>query len=229
MLNSPSDGRERAVSTALMLQYYGVYAPPPLEAVVSPNGDGVAETQKLSYKVVRPSTVTATLTAPDGTVAWQEAGEREPGHVRRRVSAARRRLHRKGSRFRRRPSPLRRPRAAGRSPCPRPTTRVSRRRRRGDSPSTRRSRSLRVAPARGRRPEGRREGRNPLVAGPRGAREGDGRDAGGHRRAHRVERPAPAGRADGGLGRPRRQSQAGRRRTLRRPRRRRRTSSASSR
>ena len=43
VLNSPSDGRERAVSTALMLQYYGVYAPPPLEAVVSPNGDGVAE------------------------------------------------------------------------------------------------------------------------------------------------------------------------------------------
>ena len=79
VLNSPSDGKERAVSTALMLQYYGVYAPPPLEAVVSPNGDGVAETQTLSYKVVRPSTVTATLTAPDGTIAWQESGGREPG------------------------------------------------------------------------------------------------------------------------------------------------------
>jgi hypothetical protein len=82
VLNSPSDGRERAVSTALMLQYYGVYAPPPLEAVVSPNGDGVAEEQRLSYKVVRPSTVTATLTAPDGTIAWQEAAvAREPGIV----------------------------------------------------------------------------------------------------------------------------------------------------
>jgi hypothetical protein len=79
VLNSPSDGRERAVSTALMLQYYGVYAPPPLEAVVSPNGDGVAETQELSYKVVRPSTATATLTAPDGTIAWQENVPREPG------------------------------------------------------------------------------------------------------------------------------------------------------
>ncbi|HET9438293.1 MAG TPA: phosphodiester glycosidase family protein, partial [Gaiellaceae bacterium] len=45
VLNSPSDGRERAVSTALMLQYYGVYASPPLEPVVSPNGDGVAEEQ----------------------------------------------------------------------------------------------------------------------------------------------------------------------------------------
>ena len=79
VLNSPSDGKERAVSTALMLQYYGVYAPPPLEAVVSPNGDGVAEEQRLSYKIVRPSTVTATLTAPDGTIAWQESAARDPG------------------------------------------------------------------------------------------------------------------------------------------------------
>ena len=79
VLNSPSDGRERAISNALLLQYYGVYAPPPLEAVVSPNGDGVAEEQKLSFKIVRPSTVTATLTGPDGSVAWQEAAAREPG------------------------------------------------------------------------------------------------------------------------------------------------------
>jgi hypothetical protein len=80
VLNSPSDGSERAVSTALMLQYYGAYAPPPLETVVSPNGDGVAEAQELSYKVVRTSTTTVTLTAPDGSIAWQEAGVvRDPG------------------------------------------------------------------------------------------------------------------------------------------------------
>jgi hypothetical protein len=79
VLNSPSDGRERAVSTALMLQYYGVYAPPPSELVVSPNGDGVAETEQLSYKLVRPSNVTATLTAPDGTIAWQDSSSHEPG------------------------------------------------------------------------------------------------------------------------------------------------------
>jgi len=79
VLNSPSDGKERAISTALMLQYYGVYAPPPTEAVVSPNGDGIAEVQSLSFKVVRPSTVTVTLTAPDRTVAAQESGGREPG------------------------------------------------------------------------------------------------------------------------------------------------------
>jgi hypothetical protein len=79
VLNSPSDGKERAVSTALMLQYYGVYAAPPLEAVVSPNGDGVAEEQRLAYKVVRPSTVTVTLSAPDGSIALQESAPREPG------------------------------------------------------------------------------------------------------------------------------------------------------
>ena len=79
VLNSPSDGRERPISTALMLEYYGVYAPPPSELVVSPNGDGVAETEELSYKLVRPSNVTATLTAPDGSIAWQDSAVREPG------------------------------------------------------------------------------------------------------------------------------------------------------
>ena len=79
VLNSPSDGRERAVSTALMLEYYGVYAPPPSELVVSPNGDGVAETENLSYKLVRPSNVAATLTAPDGTIVWQDSSAKEPG------------------------------------------------------------------------------------------------------------------------------------------------------
>jgi hypothetical protein len=79
VLNSPSDGQERAVSTALMLEYYGVYAPPPLEPVVSPNGDGVADTETLSYKLVRPSTVTARLTAPNGSIVWQDTEAREPG------------------------------------------------------------------------------------------------------------------------------------------------------
>jgi Phosphodiester glycosidase/FlgD Ig-like domain len=79
VFNSPSDGRERPVTTALMLQYYGVYSPPPAEAVVSPNGDGIAERQELSFKVVRPSNVTVTLTAPDGSVAFRETTERAPG------------------------------------------------------------------------------------------------------------------------------------------------------
>lgn len=79
VLNSPSDGRERAISNALLLQYHGVYVPPPAEEVLSPNGDGVAETQRLGFKVVRPSTVTVTLVGPDGTVAAQESAPHDPG------------------------------------------------------------------------------------------------------------------------------------------------------
>lgn len=79
VLNRPSDGRERAVASALMLEYLGVHVPPPLEPVVSPNGDGVADRQRLSYKVVSPSEVSVTLTAPGGTVAFTETGPRSPG------------------------------------------------------------------------------------------------------------------------------------------------------
>ena len=79
VLNRPSGGQERRVSNALMLQYYGVYASPPAEAVVSPNGDGHADRQSLWYKVVRPALVTVKLTAPDGTVAFHRAEARVPG------------------------------------------------------------------------------------------------------------------------------------------------------
>jgi hypothetical protein len=79
VLNTPSDGRERALSNALMLFYYGVYAPPPSEPVLSPNGDGVAETERVSFKVVRPSTVEARLVGPKGHVFYKEESPREPG------------------------------------------------------------------------------------------------------------------------------------------------------
>jgi hypothetical protein len=79
VLNTPSDGPERAVSTALMMLYYGVYAPAPATAVVSPNGDGVGESQRLAYKLVRPSTVNARLVGPSGKVIWKDRGAREPG------------------------------------------------------------------------------------------------------------------------------------------------------
>jgi hypothetical protein len=80
LLNRPSDrGGERPVSNALQLMYYGVYAPAP-NPVVSPNGDGADETQReLSYKVVRPSTVTATLVAPGGLPAFTETLLQQPG------------------------------------------------------------------------------------------------------------------------------------------------------
>jgi hypothetical protein len=80
VLNRPSDTTgERPVSEALLLTYAGVYAPLPAASVVSPNGDGVDESQTLTYKVVRPSTVTAKLVAPDGTEQQLDAAARTPG------------------------------------------------------------------------------------------------------------------------------------------------------
>ena len=80
LLNRPSDrGGERAVAESLLVFYYGVFAPPPAAAVVSPNGDGVAERQELAYKVVRSSTVTATLLGPDGVSRTLDQGLKPPG------------------------------------------------------------------------------------------------------------------------------------------------------
>jgi len=79
LLNRPSDGRERPIATALMLLYSGVYASPPTTPVVSPNGDGVDDSERLTYRIVRPSTTTVTLQAPDGSVPVQETGLRQPG------------------------------------------------------------------------------------------------------------------------------------------------------
>ncbi len=79
VLNSPSDGHERAVSTSLMMLYYGAYAPAPANSIVSPNGDGVAEGQRLAYRIVKPSMVTAQLLGPGGKVVWKDEGQRQPG------------------------------------------------------------------------------------------------------------------------------------------------------
>ncbi|MSO94502.1 MAG: hypothetical protein EXQ81_01750 [Thermoleophilia bacterium] len=77
LLNRPS-GTERPVSTALLFEYTGVFVES-ATAVVSPDGDGVADRQSLRYRLVRPATTTTTLTAPDGTVAFTEIKERQSG------------------------------------------------------------------------------------------------------------------------------------------------------
>jgi hypothetical protein len=59
--------------------YTGVYAPPPALGVVSPNGDGVAERQQLAYKIVKASSVTATLVGPGGVTGFTDTGTRQPG------------------------------------------------------------------------------------------------------------------------------------------------------
>jgi hypothetical protein len=80
LLNRPSDpGGERPVAETLAVLYSGVYAPAPALPVVSPNGDGIAERQQLSYKVVRTSMVTASLVGPGGATAFTDTGTREPG------------------------------------------------------------------------------------------------------------------------------------------------------
>jgi hypothetical protein len=83
LLNRPSDrGGERAVAEALTLLYYGVYAPTPPSRVVSPNADGIDDAQALVYRLVRPSTVTATASGPGGAVVQLDAGSRAPGTYR---------------------------------------------------------------------------------------------------------------------------------------------------
>ncbi len=83
LLNRPSDrAGERAVAEALTLLYYGVYAPTPPSRVVSPNADGIDDAQTLLYKLVRPSTVTATASGPGGAVVKLDGGSRAPGTYR---------------------------------------------------------------------------------------------------------------------------------------------------
>jgi hypothetical protein len=78
LLSSPA-GPERGIADALLVSYTGVYVPQPLEPVLSPNGDGIAERQQLSYKVVRQSNVTASLVGPDGVARSTFAGPVAPG------------------------------------------------------------------------------------------------------------------------------------------------------
>lgn len=80
LLNRPSDpSGERAISDALFVYYYGVYAPAPSEPVLSPNGDRIGDTEALSYKVVRPSTVTASIVGPDGRARFSQTLSQGPG------------------------------------------------------------------------------------------------------------------------------------------------------
>ena len=82
LLDRPSaPGGELPLSDALLVSYYGVYVPP-LATVLSPNGDGVDEKQSLSYRLVRPSTVTASLVGPGGMTQTVDAGARSPGTYR---------------------------------------------------------------------------------------------------------------------------------------------------
>jgi hypothetical protein len=79
LLTRPSQGVEAKLSDALVLSYSGVYAPPPTVPVLSPNGDGVADSQTLSYRIARPSDVEATLTGPAGAEITLADSTQSPG------------------------------------------------------------------------------------------------------------------------------------------------------
>jgi flagellar hook assembly protein FlgD len=64
-----------------VIGYTGVYAPS-LAPALSPNGDGYGDRELLSYKLVRPSSVTAALTAPDGTARVLDSGTKPPARYR---------------------------------------------------------------------------------------------------------------------------------------------------
>jgi flagellar hook assembly protein FlgD len=79
LLTRPSGRVAPKVSDALVLSYSGVYAAPPSNPVLSPNGDGVADTEAFSYRVVRPSDVVATLAGPGGAEITLANGAQSPG------------------------------------------------------------------------------------------------------------------------------------------------------
>ena len=79
LLSRPSGASEQAVSDALLLSYTGVYAPPPKTQVLSPNGDGVDDVQAFDYRLIRASTVTATLVAPDRSTRVLVQDGEQPG------------------------------------------------------------------------------------------------------------------------------------------------------
>ena len=79
LLNRPSDATgERAVKEALLVKYYGVYAPPPPQELIG--ADSASTVQQLSYKVVRPSKVTASLIPPAGAAQpFEQDAAKQPG------------------------------------------------------------------------------------------------------------------------------------------------------
>jgi phosphodiester glycosidase len=78
ILNRPSGRGEHPVKEALLVEYFGVYAPPPSLPLVT--GEPARAQEMLSYKLVRPSTVTAALVGPDGAArAVEGAVAHTPG------------------------------------------------------------------------------------------------------------------------------------------------------
>jgi hypothetical protein len=70
---------EQPVSDALVLSYSGVYAAPPSSDTLSPNGDGVDDVETFSYKLVRPSQVTASVVGSGNVTQVLAQATQQPG------------------------------------------------------------------------------------------------------------------------------------------------------
>ena len=78
LLTKPTAATEPAISDALLYSYNGVYQAAPTLAVVS-HGSDVANLQTFTYKLLRPSAVTVTLTAPNRTTRVLNQESEQPG------------------------------------------------------------------------------------------------------------------------------------------------------
>ena len=69
---------EQPIADALVLSYTGVYVSPPSTPTLSPNGDGVDDVETFTYKVVRPSQVTASVIGPHSSQVLAQSAQ-QPG------------------------------------------------------------------------------------------------------------------------------------------------------
>ena len=77
LLNRPRIAGGRPIKDALLLAYLGVYAPPPSVPLL--DSSTVAAGEQLSYTILRPSTVSASVVGPDGVATVLDSGSKAPG------------------------------------------------------------------------------------------------------------------------------------------------------
>jgi hypothetical protein len=79
LLTRPTGASEQQISDALLYSYSGVYAAPLPSPTLSPNGDGIDDVASFTYKLVRPSSVTAVVQGPGGTSVTLAQDSEQPG------------------------------------------------------------------------------------------------------------------------------------------------------
>lgn len=79
LLSRPRTAGGRPVKDAWLLEYAGVYAPPPSPLL---DRSAAAAGEQLAYTIVRPSTVTASVSSPSGKAFTVDSGARDPGTYR---------------------------------------------------------------------------------------------------------------------------------------------------